>query len=188
MRDVISNMITWTVIIVVLATLGNNAVTLGKKDPYKNAKRPKSLDDNFCIIQYSKMLKIIISIGLIFFIMLFLVNILTYLDICILGTGIDAGTVVFFGIFVMFYVFAFSGVVVWRVIIDDNEIIYRNYYGKTKRYTFNEISEIKELRNHKIIVYSNGKKIFSIDNSLPMGVYFKCTARDKGVMITHCSE
>lgn len=188
MQGIIGNMITWLVIIVVLATLGNNAVQLGKKDPYKKGKRQESLDDNYYIIQYSKMLKVIISIGLLFFIIVFLVNILTYLNICVLGMGIDAGTVFFFGLFLMFYVATFSGIVIWRVVVDDDEIIYRNYYGKTKRYTFNEISEVKELKNHKIIVYSKGRKIFAIDNNLPMVAYFKCTASEKGVVITYQSK
>lgn len=185
MQDIIGNMITWLVIIIVLATLGNNAVVLGKKDPYVKGKRKESLDDNYYIIQYGKILKIIISIGLIFFTIIFLINVLTYLNICVLGTGIDASTVIFFGVFLAFYAITFSGVVIWRIVVDDDEIIYRNYYGKTKRYTFNELSEIKELKNRKIIVYSGGKKIFAIDNNLPMGAYFKSTAREKGVIITH---
>lgn len=188
MQDIIGNMITWLVIVAVLATLGNNAAVLGKKDPYRKGKRQEPLADHYYVIQYGKMLKYIIAIGLLFFMIMFLVNILTYLNICVLGTGIDKSTVLFLGLFLMFYAATFSGVVIWRIVVDDEEIIYRNYYGKTKRYTFNEISEIKELENNEIIVYSRGKKIFSINNNLPSAMYFKGTANEKGVFITHQSK
>lgn len=181
MQDIICNMITWLAIILVLLTLRNNVFVLGERDGYKNDKN--SLNDGCYIIQYSRFLKIFISIGLFFFLVIFAVNVLTYFNICILGTGVDAGTVIFFGLFVIFYTATFSGVVVWRIVVNGNEILYRNYLGRIKRYTFEEISEIRELKSHKLIVYSNDKKIFSIDNNLPMGAYFKCTAREKGVLI-----
>lgn len=183
MQDIICNMITWVVIIVVMSTLSNNVLVLGKRDGYKADKM--SLNSGYYIIEYSKPLKIIISVGFLFFLAIFIVNVITYLGICVLGTGIDAGTVIFFGLFVLLCTATFSGVVIWRIVIDGNEIIYRNYIGRTRRYTFEEISEIKELKNHKLIAYSNGKRIFSIDNNLPMGAYLKCIAREKGVLIKY---
>lgn len=185
MQDIIGNAITWLLIIIVLPLITyGNYLTVKKKVIYKNEKRHQSVTDNFYIIECGKPLKIIMWIALIFFLWLFLVNILTYFNICVLGTGIDLGTVIFFGIVLIFYLFVFSVVVMWRVIVDGNELIYRNYFGKTKRYTFDEIEEIRELKNKDIVVYSNGKKIFTVDHMLPTGVFLICTAKLNGIKVS----
>ena len=185
MQDIIGNAITLLVIIIVLALITySNALTIKKEVKYKNKKKKQSFADNFYFIEFGKPLKIVMFIGVLFFGWLLVVNVLTYLDICVLGSGVDLSTVIIYSVIFCFYMFMFSVVVMWRVIVDDNEIFYRNYFVITKRYTFDEIDEVKETKNEDIHVYSKGKKIFYIDHMLPTGVFLICTSREKGVKVT----
>ncbi len=83
----------------------------------------------------------------------------------------------------MFYLICFFGFSFWHINIDGEEIVYRNAIGITKKYTFNDITEIRQNKKGRVVVFMEKKKIFAIDDFLPFGSLFVVLAR-RGIHIT----
>ncbi len=149
-------------------------------------KIDNSLEENKYVIQYPVFLKGIMIAGFMFFLIFFLIGLGTYIGIWDIFVGVDLGTVIFYGCVVLFYLTCVGGVVVWRIIIDKEDIFYRNYFGITRKYKFTEIDRVIEKENGKLLVYKNGRRIFSIDNNLPEGFYLWRFANEYKIEI--CSE
>lgn len=135
-------------------------------------KVDNSLEESKYVIQYPVFLKGIMIAGFMFFLIFFFIELGTYIGIWDIFEGVDLGTVIFYGCVVLFYLASVGGIVIWRIIIDKEDIFYRNYFGITKNYKFTEVDRVIEKKSRKLLVYQNGKRIFSIDNNLPLGVYF----------------
>ncbi|WP_455713986.1 DUF6560 family protein [Anaerosporobacter sp.] len=73
----------------------------------------------------------------------------------------------------------------WRITVDKDTIYYRNYFFITKQYKFSDLDKVIEKKNHNIIVYREGKRIFSIDFTLENGPYFLHQARVYNVNIVN---
>ena len=149
----------------------------------RDSMERNSLGEGRFSVEYSWALKWIMIIGVLFFGAIFVINIGTYTGIWSVGTGVDLSTVIFFGLFLLFYIASFAGIVIWRIKVDKESICYRNYLGITKKYRFSDLDSIVEKKNRKLLVYQNGKRIFSIDNNLPTGVYFLYCAKKYGVQV-----
>lgn len=171
MYTIISNIIVWTIIFLVL---GNIKIRVNEKREESESGTHENWE---YVIEYGKGLKVLMTIGVIFFGIIFFINFATYFWDWELGKGISLGTVIFFFIVLLFYLATFSGIVVWRIKVSGEEIYYRNYFGIVKRFRFTELDKIIEKKNHKIIVFCNNRKAFSIDNNLPLGVFFIVSAR-----------
>lgn len=180
MQNVIINVIIWVTVSWIVSMLGNSAISNLKEGKISIKELSK---DNSYIIQYPTFIKVIIVIALLLGLCFFLAPLLTYLGICVMGTGAEAWVVILFGGLELLCLYAFSGIVIWRIIIEDNLIIYRNYLGITHKYNFSDITKIIEKKNGKVLVYINKKKIFSLDDNVPEIYSFICTAQEKGIEV-----
>lgn len=129
----------------------------------------------------------------ILFALMFVVVLLTYLGIHVIGTA-DLEAVLLTGLLLALAICILFAYSMWRIDVNCNEIEYRNYLGRIKHYTFNDLTEIKVLSRYRLCggdlaVYSNRKKVFSIPYYTPeyMQDRFLNYARKKGVAITHQS-
>jgi uncharacterized Tic20 family protein len=48
-----------------------------------------------------------------------------------------------------------------KIAVSENEIFYTNFFGKTRKYTFDEITNVKTTRN-EFVLYSGKKRLFSV--------------------------
>ena len=161
-----------------------DSAKLLKKDDNKRRRDKIQFGKASYCFQFNKSLIVICGIGALFFLAIFIINIITFLGIAVLGKGISLGTVIFFGLFDMFYWICFLGFSLWRININGEEIVYRNAIGITKKYTFNDITEIRKNKKGRVVVFMGKRKIFAIDDFLPFGPLFVALARKRGIQIT----
>ena len=183
MQDNINNGLTILLTLIIMGFILFNSANLLKKD--NNKKRRDKIqfgNESFCF-QFGKSLIAICGIGALFILAIFIVNVITYLGIAVLGKGISIGTVIFFGLFDVFYLICFFGFSFWRINIDGDKIVYRNAIGLTKKYTFKDITEIRQNKKGRVVVFMGKRKIFAIDDFLPFGPLFVALARERGIQI-----
>lgn len=188
MQDNINNGLTILITVIIMSIIMLDGVKLLKKDD--NKKRRDNIQfgkESFCF-QFGKSLIVICGIGALFFLAIFIVNVITFLGISVLGKGISLGTVIFFGLFDMFYLICFFGFYLWRININGEEIVYRNAIGITKKYTFNDITGIRQNKKGRVVVFMGKRKIFAIDDFLPFGPIFVALARQRGIQIDEIKE
>lgn len=131
-------------------------------------------------IKYDKWLQILMIVAFLFFGFFFVTaigNVYWGWEIIPNNT---VGTIVGFGFFVALDLASVLGVCVWKIDVNGEEIIYRNYFGIKKKYNFKEL-EVYVNKKDKIYAYKNKKKVFTIDNNLPAGVHFMVRACEYGV-------
>ena len=78
--------------------------------------------------------------------------------------------------------------VVSLIFLHGEEIVYRNAIGITKKYTFNDITEIRQNKKGRVVVFMEKRKIFAIDDFLPFGSLFVALARQRGIQINKIKE
>lgn len=93
------------------------------------------------------------------------------------GIGSDIFTFTMASIFEILSLYIFSFVCIWRVKVSDNEVEYRNYFGRKKHYKLDDIFVVSK-RDGEVEVYQNYKKIFTV------GLFVK----NKQVFLMHIME
>ena len=188
MQDNINNGLTILLTVIIMGFVMLDSANLLKKDNNKKHRDKIQFGkESFCF-QFGKSLIVICGIGALFFLAIFTVNVITYLGIAVLGKGISIGTVIFFGLFDVFYLICFFGFSFWRINIEGEEIVYRNAFGMIKKYTFNDITEIRQNKKGRVVVFMGKRKIFAIDDFLPFGPLFVALARERGIQITETDK
>lgn len=127
-------------------------------------KKEKSRDGRY-VIQYHKILKAIAIINMALYGGIFVGALGTINGVWKFGKEVTLGVVIFYGLYSIFSLICIMGINIWRITVEKEKVIYRNYFGINKIYNFKEI-KVEEFIDGKIIATKNGKKIFKIDNNL----------------------
>lgn len=129
------------------------------------------LSDKQFEVCYGTGLKVTMIVCALFCVLMLVINVGNCVADWGLGTGSGVFTIVVFGAGLLLSLSCVSGVVIWRIKVIGDTVYYRNYFGITKKYTA-KLDKVVMTQNHKIIVYHEGRRIFSIDNNLEQGVEF----------------
>ena len=104
---------------------------------------------------------------------------------CILGCYVDKQldwfTGIGFGGFVALSVYGVLGSHVWKIWVNGEQIIYRGYNGIKHYYTLSDITKFTVRSDGALIVYSGKKRLFKIDNNLPMRAILRAQMLDKNI-------
>lgn len=88
----------------------------------------------------------------------------------------DLFVIFVFGIFVLFGVFGTLNMIMWKLEIDGNEIMWRSTFGKKRSFHFEDITYC-ERKKGSVRVYINGKKLFTIDSNIDKAQFMEDVER-----------
>ena len=70
---------------------------------------------------------------------------------------------------------------VWKIWVKGEQIIYRGYNGIKHYYTLSDLTKVTVRSDGALIVYSGKKRLFKIDNNLPMRAILRAQMLDKNI-------
>lgn len=149
--------------------------------PSKNANR---FTVNQFTAEYSTAAKIIVIICFLVSVFFVVMNYGNLIGKWGIGKGFGVLTSVVFTMMFLMSLLCIMLIIVWKVNVKNDNVYYRNYYGVTKVYSAEEITEVRKKKSGATIVYKGPKKIFVIDESLKMGnYYFELWAQEHNIPI-----
>jgi len=99
-----------------------------------------------------------------------------------IGVGWGIGTSIGFTAMWLLALSCIMGVVIWRIDVDGDEVVYRDYFGVRHKYEAKDFDKIRIKKNGTLQAFVKGKHIFSIDSNEPMGhAYMMLWARERGI-------
>lgn len=117
-------------------------------------------------MQFNRILRTIMIVNLLYAVSMFVISMGTLLEVWQVEKNVSVGVVVFFGIYLIFPTLVSIMVInIWKITVNNTQIVYRNYLGIKHTYDFREI-EVRIKENGDIVAMYNGKKIFTIDHIL----------------------
>ena len=143
-------------IVAVLAVLGYIAKVQKRRGEKREEEKKKGVIRTKYTVRTEKVLIIIFVIGTIFF------------DFCLVMAIMqkeDLFVIFVFGIFVLFGAFGTVNMIMWKLEIDGDEIMWRSTFGKKRSFHFEDITYC-ERKKGSMRVYVNGKKLFTIDSNI----------------------
>ena len=143
-------------IVAVLAVLGYIAKVQKRRGEKREEEKKKGVIRTKYTVRTEKVLIIIFVIGTIFF------------DFCLVMAIMqkeDLFVIFVFGIFVLFGAFGTVNMIMWKLEIDGDEIMWRSTFGKKRSFHFGDITYC-ERKKGSMRVYVNGKKLFTIDSNI----------------------
>ncbi len=120
-------------------------------------KTEKSMDLEHFIIRQSRLFLIIGTICTVFFL-----GLLVWMTIFPNDTAEWWGYLVF-SFFMLLGLFFTIYCASWKIIIDDNQIVYSPFPWIKKQFSFTDITKIKIRNQQQIRVYSGNKVVFTVD-------------------------
>ena len=91
-------------------------------------------------------------------------------------------------IFLLLSLYSYALLFVWKIQVIDDDIIYTNFMGKSKRYHFSDINRVVAkpmkmgINPYKYIFYSKDRRIFSLDENTD-DVYLLWRLEEAGIDI-----
>lgn len=119
-------------------------------------------------VEHSVKLKIFAIFSCAFLTICFTINCGNFLGVWEIGKNSTLAVIVIFGFLEILGIYVFMVVYIWKIYVNEDKIVYRNYIGIKKCFYFQDL-EIYESHN-EIIAYQNGKKVFKI-GFLPLNQY-----------------
>ena len=141
-------------------------------------------EEDFIIIEYSREMKLLMTGFFALFYSIFLICLGDLLWGWEIWTNIDWIVCIGFGIFAFgLGLPCFLGTNVWKIELKANEVVYRNYIGMKRKYTWRSITKIKKKKSGTIIAYAGKNRIFTIDDNIMSGILFEAVCKEKGIRI-----
>lgn len=165
MEDIISNII---VLMVITLVMGSLKLKVNKKrievnDVESGKRLEKEAKEGRLVIKFGRGIKSILIIGVIFFGIFFVIGTGTYIGFWDIFVGVDLGTVIVFGLILLFVFFTTFITIGWRIIVDKDNIYYRNYFFITKMYKFSELDKVVEKRTITLLLIRKEKGYFQLN-------------------------
>ena len=88
----------------------------------------------------------------------------------------DLFVIFVFGIFVLFGTLGTLNMIMWKLEIDGNEIMWRSTFGKKRSFHFEDITYC-ERKKGSVRVYIHGKKLFTMDSNIDKAQFMEDVER-----------
>lgn len=139
---------------------------------YRPSKNVDSFTTNRFTVEFSTGVKTIIIFCFLVSVFFMVTNYGNVFGKWKVGTGSGLITCIGFTALFLLLLLCVMLFVVWKIRIEDDNVYYRNYFGITKTYSADEITEVRKKKSGTTVVYKGSHKIFVIDESVKIGNYF----------------
>ena len=155
--------------VVVFVVLGYIIKLQEKKAKEREEEQKKGIIKTHYVVKTEKILAIMFVVGTIFF-------------ACCMAMGIaqqeDTFVVCVFGFFFLVGIVGTVNMMVWKLEVNGDEIIWRSTFGNKKNFQFGDITYC-ERKKSSIRVYVNGEKLFTIDGGVDKSEFMDDIERRK---------